>query len=103
MPNKGKVILQVYPLWYSRRLAHQLPIQGHAGSPPGLPAEENIIETIFLYVLIVPYEEECRKHNAELDEKKDAEHPNHEPNFVFVHNGMQASKKMAPSVQTVVA
>ncbi len=54
-------------------------------------------------MLVVPDEKECRKHDTELDEKKDAEHPDHEPNFVFVHNGMQASKIMALCVQTVVA
>lgn len=54
-------------------------------------------------MLVVPYEKECREHDAELDEKKDAEHPDHEPNFAFVHNGTKASKKMVPSVQTVVA
>ena len=54
-------------------------------------------------MLVVPYEKERREHDAELGEKKDAEHPDHEPDFVFVHNGMQASKKQAPSVQTVVA
>ena len=54
-------------------------------------------------MLVVPYEKERCKHDAELYEKKDAEHPDHKPNFVFVHNGTQASKKMAPSVQTVVA
>jgi hypothetical protein len=52
-----------------------------------LPTKENVVETIFLYVLVVSHEKERRKHNAELDEKKDAEHPDHEPNFVFVHNG----------------
>ena len=54
-------------------------------------------------MLVVSYEKERRKHNAELDEKKDAEHPDHKPNFAFVHNEVQASKKMALSVQTVVA
>jgi len=48
--------------------AHQLLIQGHAGSPPGLPAEENVIEAIFLYVLVVPDEKERRKYDTELDE-----------------------------------
>lgn len=88
---------------YRKRLAHQFPVEGDARSPPGLPAEKNIVEAIFLYVLVVPDEKERRKHDAELDEKKDAEHPDHKPNFVFVHNGMQTSKNMAPSVQTVVA
>ena len=88
---------------YRKRLAHQLPIQGDASSPPGSQTEGYIVETIFLYVLIIPDEKERRKHNAELDEKKDAEHPDHEPNFVFVHNGDKASKWKAPSVQTVVA
>jgi hypothetical protein len=37
-----------------------------------LPTEENVLETIFLYVLVVPYEKERRKYDAELDEKKDA-------------------------------
>lgn len=50
-----------------RVLAHQFPIQGHAGSPPGLPTEENVVEAVFLYVLVVPYEKERRKHDAELD------------------------------------
>ena len=54
-------------------------------------------------MFVVPYEKERREHDAELDEKKDAEHPDHKPKFVFVHNRMQASKKMVPSVQTVVA
>ena len=53
---------------YRKRLAHQLPIQGDAGSPPGLPAKENVVEAIFLYVLVVSYEKERRKHDAELDE-----------------------------------
>ena len=53
---------------YRKRLAHQLPIQGDAGSPPGLPAKENIVEAVFFYVLVVPYEKECREHDAELDE-----------------------------------
>ena len=73
-------------LFYRKWLAHQLPIQGDAGSPPGLPAEENVVESIFLYVLVVPDEKERSKHDAELGKKKDAEHPDHKPNFVFVHN-----------------
>lgn len=71
---------------YRKRLAHQLPIQGDAGSPPGLPAKENVVEAIFLYVFVVPYEKERREHDAELNEQKDAEHPDHKPNFVIVHN-----------------
>ena len=54
-------------------------------------------------MLVVPYEKERCKHDEELDEKKDAEHPDHEPKFVFVHNGMQVSKRKTPYVQTVVA
>ena len=68
---------------FSGALAHQFPIQGHAGSPPDLSAEENIVEAISFYVLVVPYEKECCKHDAELCEKKDAEHPDHEPDFGF--------------------
>ena len=49
-------------------LAHQLPIQGDAGFPPGLPTEENVLEAVFPYVLVVPDEKERYKHNAELDE-----------------------------------
>ncbi|MBQ5465494.1 MAG: hypothetical protein IIT53_16145 [Fibrobacter sp.] len=87
MLNKSSLIWQFFSLRISRSLAHQLPIQGDAGSPPGLPAKENVVEAIFLYVFVVPYEKERREHDAELDEKKDAEHPDHKPNFVFVHNG----------------
>jgi hypothetical protein len=57
-----------------------------------LPTKENVVEAIFLYVLVVSYEKKRRKHNVELDEKKDAEHPDHKPNFAFVHNGDKASK-----------
>ena len=61
------------------------------------------MEAIFLYVLVISDEKERCKHDAELDEKEDAQHPDHKPNFVLVHNGTQASKKMPPSVQTTVA
>lgn len=54
-------------------------------------------------MLVVPDEKERREHDAELNEQKDAEHPDHEPNFVFVHNEVKASKRKALSVQTVVA
>ncbi len=88
MLNKSSLIWQFFFLRISRSLAHQFSVQGHTSFPPSLPTEENVVEAIFLYVLVVSYEKERRKHNAELDEKKDAEHPDHEPNFVFVHNGM---------------
>lgn len=68
-----------------------------------MPTEENVLEAVFPYVLVVPDEKERCKHNAEFDEQQDAEHPDHKPNFVFVHHGRQASKNMAPIVQTVVA
>ena len=88
MPNKSSLIWHFFSLRDSRSLAHQFFVQSHTSSPPSLPTKENVVETIFLYVLVVSYEKERRKHNAELDEKKDAKHPNHKPNFVFVHNGM---------------
>lgn len=86
MLNKSSLIWQFFFLRISRSLAHQFSVQGHTSFPPSLPTKENVVETVFLYVFIVSDNKEHRKNDAEFDEKKNAKHPNHKPNFVIVHN-----------------